>query len=39
MLKKIFSRENLIALLLCLLIIALLIVSADSSPQWIYQGF
>lgn len=39
MLKKIFSRENLVALLLCLLIIALLIVSADSSAQWIYQGF
>lgn len=39
MLKKIFSRENLIALLLCLLVIALVIVSADSAPQWIYQGF
>ncbi len=39
MLKKIFSRENLAALLLCLLIIALLIASADSAPQWIYQGF
>ncbi len=39
MLKKIFSRENLVALLLCLLVIALLIASADSAPQWIYQGF
>jgi hypothetical protein len=39
MLKKVFSRENLIALALCLLIIALLIATADSSPQWIYQGF
>ncbi len=38
-LRRIFSRENLIALLLCLLILALLIVSADSAPQWIYQGF
>ncbi|MCS7056887.1 MAG: hypothetical protein NZM18_12030 [Thermoflexales bacterium] len=37
--RRIFSRENLIALLLCLLIIALVIVSADSAPQWIYQGF
>ncbi len=39
MLKKIFSRENFVALLLCLLILALIIVSADSAPQWIYQGF
>jgi len=39
LLRRVFSRENLIALLLCLLIIALVIVSADSAPQWIYQGF
>lgn len=32
-------RENLYALLLCLLIIALVIVTTDSAPQWIYQGF
>lgn len=37
--RRVFSRENLIALLLCLLILALVIVSADSAPQWIYQGF
>ncbi len=36
---RIFSRENLIALLLCLLVLALIVVSADSAPQWIYQGF
>lgn len=39
MLKKIFSRENLIALALCLLVILLIILSADNAPQWIYQGF
>jgi len=39
LLRSVFSRENLIALLLCLLIVALVIVSADSAPQWIYQGF
>jgi len=39
LLQSVFSRENLVALLLCLLIIALVIVSADSAPQWIYQGF
>lgn len=39
MLRKIFSRENVFALLLCLILILLVIVTADSAPQWIYQGF
>ena len=39
MLRKIFTRENLYAVLLCLLLIALLIVTASQTPQWIYQGF
>ncbi|GBL17393.1 hypothetical protein EMGBS1_02130 [Chloroflexota bacterium] len=34
-----FTRENLIAVLLCLLLAALVIISADTAPQWIYQGF
>jgi hypothetical protein len=37
--KKFFSRETLDALLLALLIIGLIIVTADEAPQWIYQGF
>ncbi len=37
--RRLASRENLYALLLCLLLIALLIVTADQAPQWIYQGF
>jgi len=37
--QRMFSRENRIALGLCLLIIALIIVTTDSAPQWIYQGF
>ncbi|MBM2851295.1 MAG: hypothetical protein HW418_4237 [Anaerolineales bacterium] len=37
--RSLFSRENLFALLLCLILIALVIVTADKSPQWIYQGF
>ncbi len=39
LLKRIFSRENVFALLLCLIILGVIIVTADASPQWIYQGF
>jgi hypothetical protein len=39
LLGKIFSRENMFALLLCVIIILVFILTADSSPQWIYQGF
>jgi hypothetical protein len=39
MLKKILSRENLWALALCLILILLIVVTADSAPLWIYQGF
>ena len=35
----IFTRENLLALVLCLILIALVIFTADTSPTWIYQGF
>lgn len=35
----IFTRENAYALALCLIVTLLIIVTADSSPQWIYQGF
>jgi hypothetical protein len=37
--KRLFSRENTFALGLCLLVILLIIVTSDSAPQWIYQGF
>ena len=39
LLRWIFSRENLWALVLCLVLILLIILTADSSPLWIYQGF
>lgn len=39
LLRRIFSRENLFALALCLIVVLLVIVTADASPQWIYQGF
>jgi len=37
--KQLFSRENLAALFVCLVVILVLILTADQSPQWIYQGF
>lgn len=39
MLKRLFSRENLLALLLCLIAITVVVMTAASSPRWIYQGF
>jgi len=38
-LQKIISHENWLALLLALILIALVIFTADTSPTWIYQGF
>lgn len=37
--KWLFSRENLYALIFCLIVISLIILTADQAPQWIYQGF
>jgi hypothetical protein len=39
MLRRLFSRENIYAVLLCLVLIAITILTADQAPQWIYQGF
>jgi hypothetical protein len=39
LLRRFLSRENLIALLLCLMLITLIVLTADAAPQWIYQGF
>jgi hypothetical protein len=39
MLKKLFSRENLLAVGLCLIVILVIVMTAATSPQWIYQGF
>ena len=39
LIQIIFNRENLLALVLALLMIALVIVTADNAPTWIYQGF
>ena len=37
--KRLFNKENLWALMLALMLVALVIFTADSSPLWIYQGF
>jgi len=39
MLRKLLTRENLLALLLCLILIAIIIFTADQAPLWIYQSF
>jgi len=35
----IFSRENLLALVIALLLIAIFITTAADAPRWVYQGF
>jgi len=37
--RNLLSRENYYALLLFLIIVGLLLFTADTSPTWIYQGF
>ena len=38
-LRRLLSRENLVAIGLCALLILLVIVTSDRAPRWIYQGF
>lgn len=37
--RRMLNRENLYALLLCLILILLVILTASDAPAWIYQGF
>lgn len=37
--KRFLTRENLYVVVLCLIVIAVLILTADQAPTWIYQGF
>jgi len=39
LLGLIFSRENLLALVIALLLIAIYITTAADAPRWVYQGF
>lgn len=36
---KVFSRENVWAIVLFLIAVALIVLTTDDSPNWIYQGF
>ena len=38
-LRRFLSNENLQALLLALLLLSLIVLTSDTSPRWIYQGF
>jgi hypothetical protein len=39
MFRNLLTRENACAVLLCLVLLALTILTADDAPAWIYQGF
>ncbi|MEW5938558.1 MAG: hypothetical protein AB1750_02750, partial [Chloroflexota bacterium] len=39
LLSRLFTRENMLALALALIIAALVVFTADVTPTWIYQGF
>ena len=36
---RVFTAENLWAIIFCLILIALIIFTASDAPIWIYQGF
>lgn len=37
--RRLFSRENVFAVALCLIALLVIVLATDSAPQWIYQGF
>lgn len=37
--RRLLNRETLLALALCLIVLAVIIATTDAGPQWIYQGF
>ena len=38
-LKRILTPENIWAFVLFLIVVTLIILTTDDSPNWIYQGF
>ena len=39
LMSRFFNRENGLVIVLCLILILLIIVTSDTSPTFIYQGF
>ena len=39
LLGTVFSRENLLAFLLAILLMLVVVFGIDTAPTWIYQGF
>jgi hypothetical protein len=37
--RFLLANEDWLAIFLCLMVIALVIMTSSSAPQWIYQGF
>jgi hypothetical protein len=37
--RRFLSNENLQALILALVLLLLIVLTSDTSPRWIYQGF
>lgn len=37
--RTLFTRENVIVLVLVFILVCLIIFTSDSGPTWIYQGF
>jgi len=38
-LTKLLTLENVLAVALCLMALAVVVMTAETSPAWIYQGF
>jgi len=37
--RRLMTRENVFALILCLIVMVVIVMTADQAPLWIYQGF
>ena len=37
--RRLLTRENVFALILCLIVIVVIVMTADQAPLWIYKGF
>ncbi len=37
--SSLLTRENLLALVLCVMALTIVVMSSKSTPTWIYQGF